>query len=286
VGAGAGALVGSIGGLLVGLGALTIPGIGPILAAGPIAAALAGAGVGAAAGGVIGALADLGIPEDEAQHYAEGIRRGGTLVAVKTDDSASERAMDIMYRHGPIDLEERAAHWRERGWTGWSPSASPYTTEDLRREREAYPAAFAGDRPLGAAGATGAAPGRAAKDVGQPVQEPGVYGGMRDRQGRGVRAYAPMAGATGWRSGGADLETDWRQHYDATLARGGQSWDQCAAAYRFGYDLEGPRQHALDGQSLEPEARRKWEAEHPGTWEGFKDAIRYAWERARGRRAA
>ena len=278
VGVGAGALVGSIGGLLVGLGALTIPGIGPILAAGPIATALAGAGVGAAAGGVLGAMADLGIPEDEAQRYAEGIRRGGTLVTVKTDDAGSERAMEVMYRHGPIDLEERAASWRERGWTGWAPTSTPYTTEELRRERELHPAGAVADRPLGRRHTTDA------EDVGQPVREPGVYGGMRDRQGRGVHAYAPMTGATGWR--GDDLEPDWRRHYDATLASGGQTWDQCAVAYRFGYDLEGPRQRALDWQSLESEARRKWEAEHPGTWERFKDAIRYAWERARGRKAA
>ena len=63
-GAGVGAAVGGIGGLLVGIGALAIPGIGPVLAAGPLASALIGAGVGAATGGLLGALVDAGIPEE------------------------------------------------------------------------------------------------------------------------------------------------------------------------------------------------------------------------------
>jgi hypothetical protein len=90
-GAGIGAIIGGLGGLLVGLGALAIPGIGPVIAAGPLATALSGligAGVGAVAGGVtgglIGALVDLGVPEQQAGYYAEGVRRGGTLVVVQT----------------------------------------------------------------------------------------------------------------------------------------------------------------------------------------------------------
>ncbi|KPV48230.1 hypothetical protein SE17_39190, partial [Kouleothrix aurantiaca] len=91
-GAGAGAVgggvLGGVLGLLVGVGALAIPGIGPVLAAGPLAAALGaagastlvGAGIGAAAGGIIGALVGAGIPEEDAGFYAEGVRRGGTLV--------------------------------------------------------------------------------------------------------------------------------------------------------------------------------------------------------------
>src|SRR5690554_4432918 len=76
-GAGIGAALGGLGGLLVGLGALTIPGVGPIIAAGPIATTLLGAGIGAVGGGVIGALVDLGMPDEEAGYFAEGIRRGG-----------------------------------------------------------------------------------------------------------------------------------------------------------------------------------------------------------------
>lgn len=84
IGAATGGLLGGAGGLLVGLGALAIPGVGPLVAAGPIAAALAGIGIGGAAGGVIGALTGLGIPEEEATAYEERFRAGDIIVAVNT----------------------------------------------------------------------------------------------------------------------------------------------------------------------------------------------------------
>jgi uncharacterized membrane protein len=119
IGAGTGAVVGGIGGLLVGLGALTIPGIGPIVAAGPLIATLTGAGVGAVAGGLIGALTDIGVPEEEAGYYAEGVRRGGTLVAVRAEDHLADRAAEIMESHHAVDIDQRAAYWRESGWSGY-----------------------------------------------------------------------------------------------------------------------------------------------------------------------
>ncbi|MHB0857334.1 MAG: YsnF/AvaK domain-containing protein [Anaerolineae bacterium] len=116
IGAGIGAVLGGAGGLLVGLGLLTIPGIGPVLAAGPLAAALAGAGIGAGAGALVGALVGLGIPEEEAEYYAEAIRRGSTLVAVKAQDNMANRALSIMSRFNAVDIEDRAESWRAEGW--------------------------------------------------------------------------------------------------------------------------------------------------------------------------
>jgi hypothetical protein len=81
-GAGTGAALGGVLGLVAGVASLAIPGFGPVIAAGPIAAALAGAGVGAVAGGLIGGLTNIGVPEQEAHYYAEGVRRGGTLITV------------------------------------------------------------------------------------------------------------------------------------------------------------------------------------------------------------
>lgn len=122
-GAGTGAVLGGVGGLLVGLGALAIPGVGPVLAAGPIVTTLLGAGVGAAAGGLIGVLIDAGIPEDEAQYYAEGLRRGGAVVTVTTDDEMMiERATNIFERNGAVDIDRRADEWRQSGWTGYDPN--------------------------------------------------------------------------------------------------------------------------------------------------------------------
>jgi hypothetical protein len=131
VGAGIGAVLGGIGGLLVGLGALVIPGVGPVIAAGPLAAVLsglAGAGAGAIAGGItgglIGALVDIGVPEETANYYSEGVRRGGTLLTIRTDDNMSGRAVNIMNRHNPVDINSKASEWRESGWTGFNETST------------------------------------------------------------------------------------------------------------------------------------------------------------------
>ncbi|HEX6530848.1 MAG TPA: YsnF/AvaK domain-containing protein [Burkholderiales bacterium] len=118
-GAVGGAAIGGVLGLVAGVASLSIPGFGPFIAAGPIASALAGAGIGAAAGGIIGALANLGVPEDEAHYYAEGVRRGGTLITVRADtDQVADCAAGVMRQHGAVDIEARAAQWKQAGWSG------------------------------------------------------------------------------------------------------------------------------------------------------------------------
>ena len=120
--AGTGATVGTVlgggAGLLAGLGLLAIPGLGPVVAAGWLVATVTGAGVGAAAGGLIGGLTGAGLSEGEAETYAEGVRRGGTLVTVRADDTQADQAMSLLNRAGSIDLDERAEGWRAQGWTG------------------------------------------------------------------------------------------------------------------------------------------------------------------------
>ncbi len=116
-GAGFGTVVGALTGVLVGLAALTIPGIGLAIVAGPIVAGLTGALAGAVTGGIVGALVKSGVPEDVAPYYAEGIRRGGTLISIQTTDTL--RASDIMNRYGSINIHERSALWRQAGWKGF-----------------------------------------------------------------------------------------------------------------------------------------------------------------------
>lgn len=120
--AGTGATVGTVlgggAGLLAGLGLLAIPGLGPVVAVGWLVAAVTGAGVGAAAGGLIGGLTAAGLSADEAETYAEGVRRGGTLVTVRADESRGERVLAILDQAGSIDIDERAENWRAQGWTG------------------------------------------------------------------------------------------------------------------------------------------------------------------------
>jgi hypothetical protein len=136
---GFGAVVGTLGGLVVGLAAIGIPGVGPAITAGTIGATLLSAGVGAAAGGLIGALVEAGIPDEEAEMYAEGVRRGGTLIVVETTEARAEEAAELMEDYDPVDVEERAETWQEQGWEGYDEEAEPYTEEQITRERESYP---------------------------------------------------------------------------------------------------------------------------------------------------
>jgi len=104
-GAGSGAVLGGALGLLAGIGAIAIPGVGPFIAAGPIMAALAGIGVGGAVGGVTGALIGLGIPEYEAKRYEGRIQKGGILLSVHCDTSDEiKRAKEIMKNTGAEDI--------------------------------------------------------------------------------------------------------------------------------------------------------------------------------------
>ena len=137
-GAVAGGALGGAAGLAVSLMGLAIPGVGPILAAGPIAAALAGAGAGAVAGGLIGGLTDLGVPEEDAEYYAEAVRRGGALVTVRADASRADEAEALMRSHGAFDINERVEQWRSTGWPGYDPRAEPYSAEEIERYRTQY----------------------------------------------------------------------------------------------------------------------------------------------------
>jgi len=116
-GAGAGAVVGAGAALLAGAAGLFIPGLGLLLGIGPLAATiLGGAGIGAVAGGLTGALVHHGVPESQAADYAEGVRRGGTLVLVRVEDDDEDRAIsaaDVLSGHGAYDIQERASTWRQ-----------------------------------------------------------------------------------------------------------------------------------------------------------------------------
>jgi stress response protein YsnF len=121
-GASLGTLLGGGAGLLAGLGLLAIPGLGPVVAAGWLASTLVGAGVGAgvgaATGGLVGSLTDAGVDEADAHAYAEGVKRGGTLVTVRADDTLTKRVADILDDHGTVNMDDRETTWRNEGWTG------------------------------------------------------------------------------------------------------------------------------------------------------------------------
>ena len=141
-GAGIGAAVGGVGGLLTGLGIMAIPGVGPVVAAGWLAAtaagAVAGAVAGGAAGGLIGALTESGVSEDDAHVYAEGVRRGGTLVTAKVDESFQAEAEAILRKSNWVDPDQRRSVYAEEGWTRFDDTLDPYGPAEVEQERLRY----------------------------------------------------------------------------------------------------------------------------------------------------
>lgn len=96
-----GSTIGGIGGLIVGSGALMLPGIGPILAVGPIAAAIGGA----IAGGVAGGLIDWGIPAEASERYEENVKQGDILTVIRTTSSKVNSAAQVLRQNGAKDVE-------------------------------------------------------------------------------------------------------------------------------------------------------------------------------------
>jgi hypothetical protein len=136
-GVGIGATAGGVVGLLTGLGLLAIPGVGPVVAAGWLVATAAGAAVGGTAGGIIGALTQAGTSQEDAYLYAEGVRRGGTLVSARVADADRARYEAVLDRSS-VNIRDRETAWRTAGWQNFDPNAAPYTPEQIRRERELY----------------------------------------------------------------------------------------------------------------------------------------------------
>lgn len=294
VGAGIGAAIGGIGGLLVGLGALTIPGIGPVIAAGPLAVALStltGAGVGAVAGGVtgglLGALIGLGIPEDEAGYYAEGVRRGGVLVTVQADEYNADQITSILNRHDPVDINERATEWRSTGWSGYDPNARTMPTTGSREDFRDQDMSMNQNQGV--------------LDQNRDVMDRDVMDRdvmKQERMDQDVLNRDPMdhdknrnftdrnrmdQGMVGQDMGhfvDFDPEYDgYRTHYSTYLADSGQPYSYYVPAYRYGYGLRNDvRYQGNDWSMIESDAQRDWEMEHPGTWDRVKNAIRNAWE--------
>lgn len=142
-GAVAGGVLGGGAGLAAGLGLLAIPGVGPVVGGGWLAATAIGAAIGAvgggAAGGLIGVLTEAGHTDDEAQVYAEGVRRGGALVSVKVEDQAeASRIEETFQRLQGVDATSRGDAYRESGWSRFDETAPEFSRDDMARERGMY----------------------------------------------------------------------------------------------------------------------------------------------------
>jgi hypothetical protein len=137
VGAGiGGTAIGALG-LLAGLGVIAIPGIGPVVAAGWLTTAITGAVAGGVTGGIVGALVESGVEKNDADMYAEAIRRGGALVVAKVPENEKLRYQRVLMERG-IDLGKRRSAYSEAGWARFDEKAPPYSADQVRQERMLY----------------------------------------------------------------------------------------------------------------------------------------------------
>jgi hypothetical protein len=248
-----GAAVGGLGGLLIGLSALAIPGIGPVVAAGPLVAGLVGAGVGAAVGGLVGALASAGVPEEQAHYYVEGVRRGGALVTVEANDEEANEVADIMNRYHPVDIEERARNWRASGWSGSDEETSFADAVDERRQLRSNPS--------------------------QSSLE-------ADRSPVTAQSYTPIQNQSNVRSG--DFDSTFRTHYQTHYSNFGRGYEEYEPAYHYGYTLANDNRYRdRDWATIETDIRQDWSQRYPNSrWEEFKDAVRHGWQQVKQKVAA
>jgi hypothetical protein len=129
--------IGGMAGLVGHPARMTLPGIGPVLGAGPLVDRLTGIGSGARGRGILDELTDAGVQEDHAHFHAEGLRRGGVLVTVRAEKEMASRAKDILERNGAVDVSLRTTELREKGWERFDERADPYPVEEMPFERAA-----------------------------------------------------------------------------------------------------------------------------------------------------
>lgn len=297
-GAVAGGVIGGLAGLLLGLGAFAIPGVGPIIGAGPLVAALVGAGIGAASGGLLGALVGWGVPETEAGYYAEGVRRGGTLVAVRTPENMTDRVVEVMNMYNPVDVQQRSAEWRSSGWAGYDEKAEPYTAEQIDTWRAGQMAPDTGmshsTMPTGTAASTRATsqpmsdrvrvwPDRSDTRTATATAGPGMSDTARqmdiveddERYEAGEVWVDRVMGERNYESFGPTFHS----HYSTTYATTGRPYSAYEPSYRFGYDLASDeRYQGREWDDLAGDAARDWGSRFDQAWDEVKDNVRYAWE--------
>jgi len=182
-----GAEIGGVAGLLMAITGFAIPGLGWIAGAGWLMATILGAGTGAVIGGLVGALTHVGVPEEDAAHYNEGVRRGGTLLAVKAQDAVAHRVAQILGDDGAVNIDERAEQYRQEGFlpTPATPMASTTQTTPATPVAGTIQTTA---RPATAATTAQQTTNRQGETV-LPVVEEELAVGKREVQRGGVRVY-------------------------------------------------------------------------------------------------
>jgi uncharacterized membrane protein len=253
-GATAGTLVGALAGLLVGTSVILIPGLGAILALGPVGATLAGAGAGALLGGMTGALVGMGIDDSDARLYTEAVRRGATLVLLRSPDAYVDKAVEIMERNNPVDIEQRSQDWRAHGWNDNTVVEKIAARDDIGR----------------------AVPASSFKELSQ------VEGSVNQQtapSSRPVRTYNYRLTAIPYA-----LEEDFRQHLREHPPVTGVAprYEDYKDAYALGAWLG--RYEKMQWEQLQAQAHKLWADQHDErgeTWDEVKERVQYAWHKAK-----
>lgn len=230
---------------------------------------------------------------EEHHYFAEGVRRGSTLVSVEVPPSQADAVREILERHNPVDLDVQADEWRRSGWdiprqaapgaraVGLGPSGMGSTGEG--------PTGM-GSTAMGAGGIgspsprkTGSDPAIGQQSIGDMMateHQPPARSQARGRMG-GVRAYQRGPAPSSPSLGASEVDhSAFQDAYDRHFAGLGLSYDECAPAFRFGRNLRASG-GMEDWSSVEPDAKKRWESQYPGTWEKLKDVVRHAWDKMR-----
>ncbi len=160
--------------------------------------------------GFFASLKDLFIPDEDRHSYAEGVRRGGAMVSAQVDDARIDRAMDVLERHGAVDLDEREAAWKREGWTGYGGAAAAgagvagtagvvgASSDGGRAGVAAMPGAAGSSAPDGAPGNP---PGTMLSRGEDQVAGTNISGAHPENEARGTAATTGVAGVTSARAG-------------------------------------------------------------------------------------
>ena len=254
----------------------------------------------------------------DVDYYSEGLGRGGAVLTVDADDSRASRVQELLEAHGARVEETGRAQGRsdreevlpvveeqlrigkravtQGGVRIYTRVTERPVEEDVQlREERVHVDRRPVDRPIPAGADAFKERSIEVDEVREEpvvakeariIEEVVVTKDVQDRTAT-VRDTVRRTDVEVDRTEENEFESDFRAHCTATFASQGLSYEQCAPAYRYGYSLGSDRRSAHgDWKAMEADARRQWEARNPGTWDRFGSAVRYAWERGRGRRAA
>lgn len=232
--------------------------------------------------------------QEHADVYSEAVRRGHYILTVNADDDEeSERAVQIMNRFDPVDVDERTAQWKSRGWSQYDEHAPRMSEAEIAHERSYTPArppyygemGIGGEDPALTETITEAvehAPDSGRVRTYPRQQASALTGGIGETMRTGTeQASSPeTAGQAGTDTSGGD--DDYRRHFQSAYSEPGDQYDDYAHAYRHGSTAAADeRYRGYHWEDAEPNVRQDWESGHEGRtpWEKAKAAIRHGWEK-------